>query len=779
MSDTNLQPGFDEEQPAHHACREDQPPRLLLVDDEAIIALNERRMLERHGFSVEVVNSGEQAVSRAVDDGDIDLILMDIDLGPGIDGTEAARRILARRHVPIVFLTAHAEPAVVERVSEIAGYGYVLKGSGDLVLVQSIRTACRLRRAYRALQRQKERYRSVVENTTDAVIIHDFAGSITFVNHAASRLLGYEWQELLGMHILDIHAASSKERVANFMGKESWERRLTTEQELVTKDGEVIPVEVSAVVVAGGHGARGEQATRDGQGDAGEVQAFVRDIRARKHAEASFRMLYDHTEALIAMWDREGRLLQANPAAARLVGRNLEEIRGRHISEIFPPDSAAYALSRFQEVFRSGRSRTAEWRTQLRGTEHFFLVHTEPITDGAGRVTAVTTYSNEITELKRSTQYYELIAEQVQDVVVVYDGDFRCLYVSPSGRQLFGYDLAELRAAGAFGFVHEEDAPELSAAVQEDQRLRRSAVSREFRVRDKAGRVRWVETRSTYLYAGDGNGAGANAADIAEGDAGNNAGRSGPDRSGELHRVISALRDVTDRHELHERLQRTVGDLQGALAHNERLLREVHHRVKNNLALVSSLISLKESSAPGVDLSDLRNRVDAVRHVHEELESLEDRDAVDVGRYLHSLLSQLFQSLSAHPVEIDMETFDIQLPSKHVVPIGLIVNELATNAVKHAFSTGRPGAARTEGPGTTPATFRVTFRRDARTLILVVSNSGPPLPEEIDLRNPRSLGLQLVTGLAAQLGGTVEVVRGPSPEFTISMPRIDAEAPPS
>ena len=107
---------------------------ILLVEDEGIIAMTGAKTIEGFGYRVIIANSGEKAVRLALDDKSIRLILMDINLGKGIDGTEAARQILSKRTIPIVFLTSHSEKDYVERVKEITRYGYVIKDSGDVVL---------------------------------------------------------------------------------------------------------------------------------------------------------------------------------------------------------------------------------------------------------------------------------------------------------------------------------------------------------------------------------------------------------------------------------------------------------------------------------------------------------------------------------------------------------------------------------------------------------------------------------------------------------------------
>ncbi len=119
-------------------------PRILLVEDESLIAMAESVVLQKIGYDVIIARSGEEAVGIMDRNGHIDLVLMDINLGKGMDGTEAARIILAKREVPLVFLSSHTDPEIVEKTEGITSYGYVVKNSGDTVLAASIRMAFRL-----------------------------------------------------------------------------------------------------------------------------------------------------------------------------------------------------------------------------------------------------------------------------------------------------------------------------------------------------------------------------------------------------------------------------------------------------------------------------------------------------------------------------------------------------------------------------------------------------------------------------------------------------------
>jgi two-component sensor histidine kinase len=123
---------------------DDRARTILLAEDDRLVSLAESLAIRRFGYEVVVARTGEEAVSLASGDGRIDLVLMDLDLGPGIDGPEAARRILASRELPIVFLTARSEDDGMGATSGIPRYGYVVKGTGDAVLRASIEAALEL-----------------------------------------------------------------------------------------------------------------------------------------------------------------------------------------------------------------------------------------------------------------------------------------------------------------------------------------------------------------------------------------------------------------------------------------------------------------------------------------------------------------------------------------------------------------------------------------------------------------------------------------------------------
>jgi PAS domain S-box-containing protein len=165
---------------------------ILLVEDEAIIALAEQEDLEKLEYRVLTAFSGADAIHTYKDNDEIDLILMDIDLGKGIDGVQTAEIILEHREIPIVFLSSHTEPNIVKKTEKITSYGYILKESRMTVLDASIKMAFKLFEANKKLENEKEHLKTTLDSIGDAVIATDLSGNVTRMNPVAEKLTGWK-----------------------------------------------------------------------------------------------------------------------------------------------------------------------------------------------------------------------------------------------------------------------------------------------------------------------------------------------------------------------------------------------------------------------------------------------------------------------------------------------------------------------------------------------------------------------------------------------------------
>ncbi len=211
--------------------------------------------------------------------------------------------------------------------------------------------------------------------------------------------------------------------------------------------------------------------------------------------------------------------------------------------------------------------------------------------------------------------------------------------------------------------------------------------------------------------------------------------------------ILATITDVTQRKRAQERLE-------ASLQEKESLLREVHHRVKNNLQVVSSLLDMHAHtvSDPNVldAFSDVSERVRSIALIHERLYQSENLASVDLAAYARSLLETLWHAHGTEKVRLTLALQELTMPVGPAVPLGLILNELATNALQHAFRDREVGEVRV-GLEYDPATGGVC---------LSVRDDGAGLPPTLDWREPPTLGLRLVHMLARQLRGTVELGEG-------------------
>jgi PAS domain S-box-containing protein len=217
---------------------------ILLVKDEAVIAMMEEKALSKHGFNVIIASSGVNAINAVQNTPDIDLILIDVNLGKGkMDGTEAAEIILKERDIPVLFLSSYTHAEVVQKTERITSYGYVTKDSGETVLIASIKMAFKLHEAHRrlreseeALQKSEEKYRQLSENAYDFILSMDLDGIIQYANRAACDLASP--LKPIGLSMQDITPPNFSQNIPELLRKrrEGDDSIFAFEWEIVTPD---------------------------------------------------------------------------------------------------------------------------------------------------------------------------------------------------------------------------------------------------------------------------------------------------------------------------------------------------------------------------------------------------------------------------------------------------------------------------------------------------------------------------------------------------------------
>jgi two-component sensor histidine kinase len=218
-------------------------------------------------------------------------------------------------------------------------------------------------------------------------------------------------------------------------------------------------------------------------------------------------------------------------------------------------------------------------------------------------------------------------------------------------------------------------------------------------------------------------------------------------------------------HDITPRVQ-TEARLRASLREKEILLQEIHHRVKNNLQIIASLLRLQAHTVADAALRDLlrdsQHRIHSIALVHEQLYRAHDLAHIDFAAYIRSLATNILRSYATQASGLRLAlTIDdhASLDINTAIPLGLIATELINNSIKHAFPNQRAGC------------ISIELHTDVAGLLLIVSDDGVGVTEDLSLRAIDSLGLQLVGDLALQLGGTVALLRGGGTTFQIRIPR--------
>jgi two-component sensor histidine kinase len=218
---------------------------------------------------------------------------------------------------------------------------------------------------------------------------------------------------------------------------------------------------------------------------------------------------------------------------------------------------------------------------------------------------------------------------------------------------------------------------------------------------------------------------------------------------------------VTRDRELLEALQRQQASLSANLKEREVLLQEVHHRVKNNLQVISSLINLQMVRLQDGDarraLEECRTRIETIALIHEKLYQAHDYARIPFSEYVTSLARNILRASGAagRSISLEVESDDVLLSVDRAIPCALMLNEIITNSLKHAFPNGRQGR------------IRVRLRKSDDRVQLAVEDDGVGMPAGFDPCKSRSLGMQLVTTLNEQLEGRMEILRGAGTKFQI------------
>lgn len=580
-----------------------------------------------------------------------------------------------------------------------------------------------------ALHSNEDRYRTILQAAMDGFWLLDPQGHLLEVNEAYCRMSGYGVQELLAMRISDLEATELAGTLAARIPKIVAGGNDRFESSHRHKEGGIFPVEINVQY-------------RSGEG--GRVVVFIQDIAARKKAEKEAQ----ERESLLAttlastidgilVVNNDGKTILTNQRFAKLwqipqallESANDQAMLEYVLGELIDPDAF------LQKVKLLYASDDVDMDTLQFKNGRVLERYSLPLmSDGVhlGRVWSfhdITERQRAETALLENRALLKAIVDGTTDAVYVKDLEGRYKLFNHAAGRFTGKTEAEVLGLDDYALFPRDEAEMVMEREREAiQAMVPSSYEETMTFANGQAMTFWTTT--------------------------------GPiiGQNGETVGLFGVSRDITARKAAEQRLQELVRE-------KEALLKEVHHRVKNNLQVVSSLLRLENNRSANPDtrtvLAEMQGRVRSMALLHEALYRSGTYASIDLGAYLRRLTTEAFRALAISPgsVQLHLELASVPVEMDQAMPCGLLINELLSNSLEHGFPDGRTGEILVE--------LRVV---DNGQLQLRVSDTGVGLPADFEARRRNSLGMQLVSDLAGQLGGALNIGPGPTAEFTVSFP---------
>lgn len=594
-----------------------------------------------------------------------------------------------------------------------------------------------------ALRASEERYRDLFEHATDLIQSVDADGRFQYVNAAWRKTLGYMEDELAGVTLWDIVAPEELEHCKAIFGQvlkgESIENLRTVFR---ARDGR-------RVIVEGNINAR----IVDGRSVAS--RSIFRDITGIHEAkaevlqhEAKLRALFESSEHMFWTVDDRIALTSFNRGYAdmidRLYGvrpelnRDLDQPRRRFASTAYH----AFWEEKYTEAFQGKALRFETDVLDKQGHRVCNEIFLSPVFDELGKVQEVFGVGHEVTEQKEAE---ETVREQAARLTAIFensanmmiwtlDRDLRLTAFNEHFRDSSERGMGMRFALGDdfIGSMLKRVADNRYKAIVALYKAALDGEPQQFEVelKNKAGRSLWVENFLNPIRV-----------------------------NGQVVEISCLAYGITDKKEAQKKLLESLHE-------KEVLLKEVHHRVKNNLQIISSILNLQSGYVDDdprmLDLlRDSQDRIRSMSFIHESLYQNKNFSSIDLANYIDGLSRNLMLSYSlSGRVALEKQLQPVQLGLDQAIPCGLILNELISNALKHAF----PGGGR--------GTIHISLSTEEGTVRITLRDNGKGLPEGFDEERDSNLGLQLVHTLIGQLDGHIERTKGPGVGYLITFEQL-------
>jgi PAS domain S-box-containing protein len=543
------------------------------------------------------------------------------------------------------------------------------------------------------------------------------------------------------------------------------------EHRIIRRDGEVRTIVVRFGIIKDANGV-----TIKTHGANQDITERRRVEEALRESEIRFRALVQNSSDVVRILDRNGRIIYESPSASRILGYPPGFMTGRDPLDYIHPEDLKRVKADLSTVFENQNPGTpTEFRIRKADGTYIWVDSIATNLLDVPGVNGLVITTRPIQQRKESEQALHRSEERLRLALEGADAGFWDWHL-PDGQAAFsdrfytmlGYEPGEFPATFDewSALMHPDDrtriVPDLLRRIQNGD----SQFEIEYRIRAKEGHWLWILGRGKIVEWDE-------AAKPLRMTGVNIDITSRRMMESEIRSLNTVLEQrVKDRTEAlsqanaaleEENAQRLSAEakIRSALEEKTMLLKEIHHRVKNNLQIIVSLLNLQsryiKDEATLAAIRESQYRVKAMALVHEKLYKADDISHIDLNEYIRFLGTGLFQfyGASSRGIRFRLEIHEVSVDINSAIPLGLIVNELISNSLKYAFPEGRGGE------------ISISVQKEGGTMTILFRDDGIGIPATLDWQNTQSLGLRLVNTLVDQLNGTIELDRSAGTQFTI------------
>ena len=578
------------------------------------------------------------------------------------------------------------------------------------------------KRIEEALRESESNFRSLIENSLMGISTVDTSGRFIQINLAYAQMYGYVSPDEMMAEVENVEMLYANPEVRKDMLRILDEKGFIEprEVEVLRRDGTPFSVFVATRKI------------EDADGKLIKYQATQIDISARKQAEDALkeseerfrRLLQDVKSVAVQGYGPDGTTQYWNKSSELLYGYTEQEAIGRNLLDlIIPPEMREDVKKAISYMAETGHPIPASELSLMRKDGSLVDVYSNhAIVQIPGRKQELFCIDIDITALKRaeealreSEERYRVFINSTDDMACLKDNNFRYLLVNRANAEFFRKEESEIIGKTDFDLMPEEAA---RMCRNSDQKV---FISDEVVVEEESVGRRIYETHKFKV----------------------------PLKGGE-YGIGCYIKDISNRKKNEEKIK-------ASLKEKEVLLREIHHRVKNNLQVISSLLNLQADKAKDTKyneiISESINRINSMSLIHNLLYQSENLSKINFEKYVPQLCDSLLSiyNLPERKINVVYDIENIELKIDTAIPCGLIINELVSNSLKHAFPSVLKGYINIS-----------IMKRNSGTIQLSVHDNGIGLPEDMEIKKTNSLGLQLVSLLTKQLNGnlTIKSVNG-------------------